>query len=100
MTIVVAFGIGVICGALCMIMVVKCCCSSTSGALCTEAVISQQESSVYAENWIYIVSDERHVYHLNSECSSTKRTSKSSFRWYRVCKICAGVAKPTMKKHK
>ena len=98
--VVVTLCIGLACGVLGVIMVMYCCCSSLPSVASADAGSSRWSASDYEESWLCIVSDEKRVYHWDPECSSLRRTSKSSFRWYRVCKLCADAAKPAFKKQK
>ena len=107
--IAVAFCIGIICGALFAYLMVKCCRSSAPVAVTVDKDFNRFTdkdydqfiaanankgfdrflTTGYKENWIYIVSDERRVYHVKPDCWTTLRTNPTSFKWYRLCKICA-----------
>ena len=98
--IALAFITGAVCGALFTYLVLQCCHTSKpvpshfseqhyeSGSANTDKDFYRYLSTGYKENWIYIVSDERRVYHVKTDCRTTNRTNPSSFRWYRLCKVC------------
>ena len=105
--IALAFGTGVLLGALLTYFAIQCCRPSKaisvpvnedfghfseqnyeSGSANMDQDFYRYLANDYKENWITIVSDDRRVYHAKTDCRTTKRTNPSLFRRYRLCKIC------------